>query len=120
MLAEPRALLYLSVNWSMPERSSRQVVAELDELWRRRRPECPVPSYAADLSDGVGEVWDTLTAWLAASGLPASLAFSGAGALLWLRSGRAELHMPYAHQYSVAKLLAASASVWNFVAPETS
>ncbi len=108
-LAQPRAFLFLWVNWAIHARNSRAVVEEVVASWQAEHPGQPVPCYTVDVSDQCGEVWDALAAWLSADGRPAGhLMMSGAGPLLWVRSGHVVLHVLAPLQYGPAKLAAAS------------
>jgi len=111
-LAQPRAFLFLYVNWATQARHSllvaRQVVAE----WQAEHPDAPAPGYMVDVSDECGEVWDALVEWVTAEGRSGQLLMSGVGPLLWVRDGRVVLHVPGALSYGAAKLAAASRSAF--------
>jgi hypothetical protein len=112
-LSQPRAFLFLWVNWAIHARHSRAVVDEAVAAWQSEHPGQLVPCYIADVSDQRGEVWDALAEWLTAEGRPAGqLLLSGVGPLLWLRSGHVALHVLAPLQYGAAKLTAASQSVF--------
>jgi hypothetical protein len=112
-LSQPRAFLFLWVNWAIHARNSRAVVEEVVASWQAEHPDQPVPCYTADVSDQCGEVWDALDEWLTAEERPADhLMVSGAGPLLWLRSGHVALHVLAPLQYDPAKLAATSRSVF--------
>lgn len=108
-LAQPRAFLFLWVNWAIQARNSRAVINEVVAAWHAEHPGQPVPCYTVDVSDQCGELWDALAAWLTAEGRPAGhLMMSGVGPLLWVRSGHVVLHVLAPLQYGPAKLVAAS------------
>jgi hypothetical protein len=112
-LGQPRAFLFLWVNWAIHAHNSRVVVEEVVASWESHHPEQPVPCYVADVSDQCGEVWDALAEWLTVEGHPAGhLMVSGAGPLLWVRSGHVVLHVLAPLQHGAAKLAAASRSVF--------
>ena len=87
LLVEPRALLFLWVNWSVQARQSRTVVMRLTEAWNGT--DHAVACYTADVSGQEGEEWDALKEWLTRQGQPADhILYSGCGALLRVESGR--------------------------------
>jgi hypothetical protein len=112
-LAQPRAFLFLWVNWAVHTRNSRLVVEEVVATWQSAHPEPPVPCYFVDVSDQAGEVWHALADWLKAEGRPAgNLLMGGSGPLLFVRSGHVVLHILAPLQYGTAKLVAASRSAF--------
>jgi hypothetical protein len=112
-LGQPRAFLFLWVNWAIHARRSRTVVEAVVAAWRSEHPEQPVSCYVVDVSDQCGELWDALAEWLTAEGCPAgSLMMSGAGPLLWVKSGRVVLHVLAPLQYGAAELAAAARSAF--------
>ncbi|QDU19849.1 hypothetical protein [Urbifossiella limnaea] len=113
-LAQPRAFLFLWVNWAVHAMHSRALVATAVAAWRAEHPDQLVPCYMADVSDQCGELWDALAEWLTAERRPAGqLMMSGAGPLLWLRSGHVVLHVPAPLQYDAARLAVVSRSVFT-------
>lgn len=108
-LRQPRAFLFLWVNWAIHARNSQVVVEQVVAIWQADHPDQPVPCYVADVSDQCGEVWDALAEWLTSEGRPAGhLMMSGAGPLIWVRSGHAVLHVLAPLDYDAAELAAAS------------
>jgi hypothetical protein len=86
--SQPRALVFLWVEWSIQARHSERVLAAFLKTWASDMPHCPIPAYRADLSDQSGGVWDAVRGWLVAEGQePDALTFGGNGALLWVRNG---------------------------------
>jgi phosphatidate phosphatase APP1 len=113
-LSQPRAFLFLWVNWAIHARNSRLVVDEVIAGWQAEQSDQSVPCYIADISDQCGELWDALAEWLTTEGCPAGhLMMSGVGPLLWVRSGHVVLHVLAPLQYGGAKLAAASRSVFD-------
>lgn len=113
-LSQPRAFLFLCVNWAIHARKSREVVEELVGAWKSEQPDQTVPCYVADVSDQCGEVWDALAEWLTAEGRPAEhLMMSGVGPLLLVRSGHVVLHVLTPLQHGAGKLAAASRGVFE-------
>jgi phosphatidate phosphatase APP1 len=100
-LAEPRAFLFLWVNWAIQAQSAHKVVDQFVTEWNSESPDLPIPSYIADVSEQCGELWDALAEWLTKENCPAGqLLMSGVGPILWTRSGRVMLHVlaPCAHE----------------------
>jgi hypothetical protein len=107
--SEPRAFLFLWVNWAIHALNAGKVVEEVVAAWQVEHPDEPAPCYIVDVSDQSGELWDALAEWLNSEGRPAGdLMMSGVGPLLWMRSGRVVLHVLAPLQYGSAKLAAAS------------
>lgn len=112
--SQPRALLFLWVNWAIQAKQAKLLADEMISTWHSEHPDDLVPCYIADVSDQRGEVWDALTEWLTAENLPAgNLLMSGVGPLLWLRSGHVVLHVLSPIGHGSAKLAAASHSVFT-------
>lgn len=112
-LSQPRAFLFLWVNWAVHAMRSRAVVGEAVAAWQADHPDQSVPCYTADVSDQCGELWDALAEWLTAEGRPVGqLMMSGVGPLLWVRSGHVVLHVLAPLHYDAAKLAAVSRSVF--------
>jgi hypothetical protein len=110
---QPRAFLFLWVNWAYHARSSQKVVEKVITTWHDENPTEPIPSYIADVSDQCGEVWDALNAWLEAERRPTGqLMMSGVGPLLWLRSGHVIVHVLAPLIFEDYKLTAISRGVF--------
>src|SRR5262245_57205831 len=87
--------------------TSRRIVIAVVEAWGAEHPELPVPCYMVDVGDQCGKVWDAVWDWLTAEGQPASqLMGSGAGPLLWVRSGHVASHVLTANGSGADKLVA--------------
>jgi hypothetical protein len=111
---EPRAILFLWVNWSGPARTSRTLLEQTVELLREAFPDNPLPCFFVDVSDQCGEIWDALIEWLTTEGRPADqLMWSGAGPILWLRSGRVILHVLAPLQFTASQLAAVTRSAFE-------
>jgi hypothetical protein len=112
-LEQPRAFLFLWVNWAIHAIRSRTLVAEVVEAWQADHRDQPATCYTADVSDQQGELWDALAAWLTAEGRPAEqLMMSGVGPVLWVRSGHVVLHVAAPLQYDAAGLSAVTQSAF--------
>lgn len=112
VLLQPRAFLFFRVFWSGPALSSEKVAEKVVTKWQATQPDLPAPCYVADLSEQCGEMWDAIGAWLVSENRPAGLMWSGAGPLLWLRSGHVVAHVVNSNYFGVAKLTAASRSIF--------
>lgn len=90
-----RAVVFLSVNWSIPARDASRLALQLETRWRERHPESIVPFVQIDLSEQTGPVWDATGCWLCDQWLadPEMLMFCGAGPLLWIVEGRVRLRI---------------------------
>lgn len=112
-LAQPRAFMFLWVNWAGHAMQSRALVAKTFATWQADHPEQPVPCYMADVSDQCSELWDALVERLTTEGRPAGeLMMSGVGPLLWLKSGHVVLHVLAAFEHSAAKLVTVSRNLY--------
>ena len=112
--SQPRALVFLWVNWAIQAYKSRHMVRELVSSWEAAHPDLMTPIYTADLSDQQGEVWDAIRSWLEKEGRPGDqLTFGGCGPLLWLRSGSVIAHVLFAGYYELSKLLAVTRGVYE-------
>lgn len=112
-LSQPRAFLFLWVNWAIQAQHSKLLADDVIATWHAEHPEEPVPSYIADVSDQCGALWDALADWLSADGRPAgNLLMSGGGPLVWMQSGHVVLHVLSPIQYGSVKLALASRSVF--------
>lgn len=113
-LTQPRALLFLWVNWAIHARWSHRVVETLVTSWQSEHPEQELPWFTADITEGAGELWDALAEWLAAQELdPDHLLLSGVGPLLWLRSGRVLHHTLDTFSHDLADLTASTRTVFT-------
>lgn len=107
--AAPRAMVFLTVPWSGPERVARadfhKAVARLEQIG------VLVEAFAVD------EEADVCQRWLAALGLPAPYAGRGIpqgwGGVLWLESGRAVWWVGRGIDERAVGLIARSKSLWQ-------
>jgi hypothetical protein len=70
-LSQPRAFVFLWINWAGQARDSQLIVRKVVESWHTEYPDQAVPCYIVDVSDQCGEVWDALLEWLIAENCPA-------------------------------------------------
>ena len=105
--SQPRAFIFLWVNWAIQARQSQKTVERLVVSWKAACPEVLIPAYIVDLSDGSGELWEAVRDWLRDEHQPVdSLTYGGGGALLWVMAGSVIAHCPFTAQIDNAKLLA--------------
>src|SRR4051794_17251845 len=78
----PRALVFISVPWSVPERHARQVFLAATSRLKVALPEPGTCCFRLDVDEDEASL-----RWLASIGLP-QLASAGAGSLVWLEEGR--------------------------------
>ncbi len=110
------AVMFLWANRSGPAHASRKLAESMIVHWRSTDRLQYLTCCVVDVSEQSGELWETIGAWLMAQGLPAGpLMMSGAGPLLWLRSGRVVLHVVAPLQYNSRQLAAVTASVFASV-----
>lgn len=113
MLAQNRAVLLIWVNWSTQAIHSRNLFAEAMAISLAAHPDQQFPCYVADVSEQRGELWDALVKWLTAENRPiGDLMMSGAGPLIWVRSGHVALHLAAPLQYDAAKVASVNNSVF--------
>src|SRR5262249_33822728 len=87
--SQPRAIVYLYVDWSIQARQSEVAAEEVVDLWQSAHGDRPMSAYRIDLSSQEGEMWQEVRGWLKNEGKPVDeLTGGGYGALLWLRAGR--------------------------------
>jgi hypothetical protein len=111
---QPRALVFLWVNWAGQARQSEIVVRKLVEKWHSAHPTVPIPVYRVDLSDQSGEVWEAISSWLQSEGRPVDrLTFGGYGSLLWITSGSIIAHSIFPAATEQAKLFNATVSIFG-------
>ncbi len=102
----PRALVFISVPWSMPERLSRQTfelaIAQLktDLIYRS------VAGFRLEVDEDAAA-----QQWLASLGLQ-DWAINGAGGLLWVAAGKVVNQVSSAHSAGVAKIVAQTRALW--------
>jgi hypothetical protein len=78
----PRALVFISVPWSVPERHSRQVFREAVARIEQEFPQLGISFFRLEADEGT-----VSQQWLSSVGFLKFASF-GAGSLLWLQSGQ--------------------------------
>ncbi len=112
-LSEPRAIIFLWVNWAIQSVGSHRIVESMMQAWESQHPDEPVPFYVVDVSTQSGELWDALANWLTAEGCPTGqLLMSGVGPLLWLQSGQVVMHVAAPLNFEITKLVSVTRSVF--------
>jgi hypothetical protein len=106
MLAQERAVVYISVEWSGQERQSRLTFVEFMRQINQQYPEYRVPFWVvSEYSEGVAEFFERLK-------LPASVA-TGYGAIVWLEQGQVMGLLPYAAEAGLMGLVTRTAEIWK-------
>jgi hypothetical protein len=113
--SQPRAFVFLYVNWAIQARHSIIVVRKFLEAWQAARPTSPIPAYLVDLSDQTGEVWEAVRAWIRLEGEPVDrLTYGGYGSLLWVTSGSITAYSVYLAEFgSIRFILAATSTIFG-------
>ena len=107
--AAPRALVFLTVPWSGPERAGRAAFWDAAESLAAESPELGVECFALD------EESPWCQAWLAGLGLPQLGGGHplGAGSMLWLESGRPVSHEVGGCALKPGEIVARSRWLWT-------
>jgi hypothetical protein len=103
----PRALVFVSVPWSSPERNARQVFRAAAVRLEEEASELGIAFFRleADEDKASGE-------WLSSLGL-SRFVYAGAGSLLWLESGHVRSSEITANSLGVDGVVARSMSLWR-------
>lgn len=113
--AQPRALVFIYVNWAIQalhsDAACRDFLAKLEHDY----PDAQIPVYRVDLSEQEGEVWVGIRQWLKEEGQPHDwLSYGGYGATLWLRLGKVAAYVPYLAKIECHELIAMTRGVFEF------
>ena len=103
----PRALVFISVPWSGPERQGRQVFRAAVTLLEERHSDLNIAFFRLEVDED-----ETSQQWLTSVGYP-EFAGMGAGSLLWLQSGRVLANEINANYLGTAGIVARSKSLWG-------
>lgn len=103
---QPRALAFLSVEWSGYERHGRRVFAELAQRLTEQHPERTVSFWV------LHEDWEGIADWFAACNPPVQVA-TGYGAVVWLERGRVVAAEEYAARAGVEELVRRTLRLWG-------
>lgn len=108
VIAAPRALVFLTVPWSGPERAARAAFRSAAETLANGSPELDVQCFSLD------EEAEWCQAWLAGLALPQIGGGYplGAGSMVWLESGRAVSHEIGGCSFKPGGIVARSRWLW--------
>jgi hypothetical protein len=105
--AAPRALVFISVPWSAPERNARQVFHAAVALLEEACPDLGISFFRLNVDED-----EVSQQWLRSLGLP-QLAIAGAGSLLWLEAGKLIASEITANALGVRGVVGRSVSLWG-------
>jgi hypothetical protein len=103
----PRALIYLSVEWSVPERASRQAFFEAADRLSNEKPDLGIAYYLLE------EETELSRDFMAALGLPHVSCVLGEGSLVWLEAGRTVAYEFSARLLGASGITGRSLSLWG-------
>lgn len=103
----PRAVVFISVPWSGPERNAREVFRTAASRLEVELPELDIRCFRLDVDDDVAS-----QKWLASIGLP-EFASAGAGSLVWLEGGRVVASEITANSLGTTGVVARSKLLWH-------
>lgn len=114
--SQPKAFIFLWVNWAIQARHSQSAVRRLIDSWKAACPTVPIPAYIADLSEQAGDQWDAVRDWLRAENRPVDeLTYGGYGSLLWVVAGSIVTHCPFAAHLDDKELIAVTRTAFNVI-----
>ena len=102
----PRALVFISVPWSMSERHGRQVFRAAASILEEKHADLGIAFFRLEVDED-----ETSQQWLISVGYP-QFAGTGAGSLLWLQSGRVLAAEINALSLGTSGIVARSMSFW--------
>jgi len=111
--SQPRALVFIYVNWAMQAHQSDVACLDFLTTLQREHPGKQIPVYRVDLSDQEGEVWGGIRKWLKDENQPDSLSYGGYGAMLWVLMGKIAAYVPYLARVECHKLMAMTRGVFE-------
>ena len=102
-----RAIVFVSVPWSGPERSARRLFDEAALTLEQTHPQCHIQFFRLEVDeDAVSQEW------LSSLGF-SDFATMGAGSILWLEAGRVVSGVVTANSLGVAGIVQRSTSHWG-------
>ncbi|WP_165223813.1 hypothetical protein [Aquisphaera insulae] len=104
--ASPLALVYLTVEWSVPERRARRAFQEAIERLSADHPAIDIAFYSLDEED------ETVRDFLKPLGFPMKYAL-GSGSLIWLESGRMVASESYGCLLDAADIVERTLVLWG-------
>lgn len=102
----PRALVFISVPWSTPERHARQVFRAAVSKLEAGSPDLGTNYFHLDVEDEVSQRWLLSVGFLQFAGL-------GVGSLLWLESGQVISSEISANSLGVEGVVVRSMALWR-------
>jgi hypothetical protein len=102
-----RAIVFISVPWSSPERQGRVIFQKVVEILESEHLDIGVESYRLEVDED-----EIAQQWLANVGYP-DYAILGAGSLLWLQTGRVIITERNCLQTGVSGIVTRSLSLWE-------
>lgn len=113
-LTQPKAILFLYVDWAVQARSARTHIDKVIASWKGDDSGEAVPVYVVDVSAQCGELWDAVAHWLTEQGCPVGqLMMSGVGPAVLVRFGHVIMHVNAPLQYEATTLKAAFQSAFK-------
>jgi hypothetical protein len=103
----PRALVFISVPWSCPERNARQVFRAAVAKLEAEFPDLGTNYFRLDVDED-----EISQKWLLSVGCP-QFARLGAGSLLWLESGQVIFNEISANSLGVKGIVSRSKALWG-------
>jgi hypothetical protein len=104
--AQPRAILYVSVDWSGPERVSRKVFRAFADALAASHPELSISFWVID------EHCPDFNGWFKRHRLD-GLSYIGFGEVIWLEHGKAVANQVNAGYIGEQGLLKQTLTLWN-------
>ena len=102
-----RALVFISVPWSGPERKSRQVFQDAVAELEANHKQLGIAYFRLDVDED-----ETSQKWLSAMGFP-ELTIQGAGSTLWLQNGKVLASEVHACSIGPSGIVARTISIWR-------
>jgi hypothetical protein len=102
----PRAVVFISVPWSGPERQGRQVFRAAAAMLNKKQADLGIALFRLEVDDD-----EASKQWLVSVGYP-QFAEAGAGSLLWLESGKVAAAEISALSVGTPGIVARSTSLW--------
>lgn len=103
----PRALVFISVPWSVPEPHGRQAFRAAVATLEEKHPDLGIEFFRLEVDED-----EPSQQWLSSVGYP-QFAGMGAGSLLWLQSGQVLATEINANSLGAAVIVARSTSLWR-------
>ncbi len=102
----PRAVVFVSVPWSSPERNARQIFRAAVAQLEKDFPDVEISFFRLEVDED-----EESQHWLSSIGYPQFASF-GSGSLLWLQSGKVISSQISANSLGVEGLVVRSTALW--------